>query len=454
MDLMPLIPFLGVSIPESLVLYYMVLALIGKKESPLLVITLSLLTSLFSFIVRSMPMVFGIHSILQVILMVIFLNLFFRLPWRAAVTTMVLVSAILGLAEGVSVPFLAWIFSFDLKQIISNPLLRILFTLPHLLFLAALTHIVSKRQWRLPLIIRLTEVNSGVNGTERQLLSQTGLFVLCLVQALMLALLKISFYIYTSGVYYSFTLDTLTEISSVVLMVSALATIFEAGYLLQVTERETRLATELRHVRERHNLNLRLQVERHDIYNHLTAIYGYIKAGHYTQAESYVENLYQTVRHIESLLKIDPPELAAILSVKQAEAKAKGVEFHWQVKMEGNSLPLSPEDLTHLVGNLMDNALEAAKANCSPRVDLTLICNKFGLQINASNNGDHIPRDIRHNIFAAGYTTKNTNQHSGLGLFIIKQIIDRHGGRLELKEPENYPGVEFKIYIPWSSYMD
>ena len=454
MDLMPLIPFLGVSIPESLILYYMVLALIGKKESPLFIITLSLLTSLFSFIVRSMPMVFGIHSILQVILMVIFLSLFLKLPWRAALTIMVLVSAILGLAEGISVPFLAWIFSFKLEQIISDPLLRILFPLPHLLLLAALTYIFIKRQWRLPLIIRLTEVNSGAKGEKRQLLSQTGLFLLCLVQALMLALLKISFNIYASGVYYSFTLDTLVQISSAVLMVSTVATIFIAGYLLRVTEREARLATELRHVRERHNLNLRLQVERHDIYNHFSAIYGYLKAGHYAQVESYVENLYQTVRHIESLLKIDPPELAAILSVKQEEAKTKGVEFHWQVKIEGNSLPLSPEDLTHLVGNLMDNALEAAKANCSPRVDLTLICNKFGLRVNVANNGDPIPRDIRQSIFAAGYTTKDTNQHSGLGLFIIKQIIDRHGGRLELKEPESYPGVEFKIYIPWSSHME
>lgn len=34
MDVMPLIPFLGVSVPESLVLYYMVLALTKKKESP------------------------------------------------------------------------------------------------------------------------------------------------------------------------------------------------------------------------------------------------------------------------------------------------------------------------------------------------------------------------------------------------------------------------------------
>lgn len=449
---MPLIPFLGVSIPESLILYYMVLTLIGKKESPLLVITLSLLTSLFSYIVRSIPMAFGIHSILQVILMVIFLHIFFQLPWLAAVTIMVLVSAILGLAEGIFVPFLAWIFSSNIERIISNPLMRIIFTLPHLLFLAALTHIVSKREWRSPLITRLMEVNSrAVKGTKRQLISQTCLIVLCLVQALMLTLLKSSFCIYTSGVYYNFTLDTLIEISSAFLMVSALTTIFVAGYLLQVTEREVRLETELRHVRERHKLNLRLQVERHDFYNHLTAIYGYIKAGHYAQTESYIENLYKTVRHIESLLKIDPPELAAVLSVKLEEAKVGGVEFHWQVNMESNILPLSPEDLTHLVGNLLDNALEAAKANCSPRVDLNLTCNKPGLQLKASNNGDPIHQDIKHNIFVAGYTTKDTNKHSGLGLFIIKKIVDRHGGRLELTEPENYPGVEFKIYIPWSS---
>ncbi|MDT3698785.1 MAG: ATP-binding protein [Thermincola sp.] len=452
MDFLPLIPFLGVSFPESLVLYNMSLAIVGKKVNPIYVIVLSLLTSLFSYTVRSIPMVFGIHSILQVILMVILLNLFLKIPWRPAVTVMILASVVLGLAESIFVPLLVWVFSLDIEKVISDPLLRILFTLPHLLFLTALTHIFNKHQWKVPLVTRLIQVDSrAVTGTNRRLFRQSYLLILCLVQALMLVLLKISLNIYTSGVYNSFTLDALIEISCAVLLISALATIFVAGYLLRVTEREARLETELYHVRERHKLNLQLQIERHDIYNHLSAMYGYVKAGHYAQAESYVENLYQTVCHIESLLKIEPPELAAILSVKLEEAKAGLIEFNWQVNMESNILPLSPEDITHLAGNLLDNALEAAKANCFPKVDLTLNCNKLGLQFKVSNNGDPIPQDIRHNIFAAGYTTKDTNQHSGLGLFIIKQIVDRYGGILELKEPEKYPGVEFKIYIPWSS---
>lgn len=452
MDFMPLIPFLGVSVPESLIIYYMALTIVGKKESGLLVFTFSLFTSLFSYVVRSIPMVFGIHSILQIIMMIIFLILFVKLPWRPALAAIIITSMVLGLTEGIFVPALAWAFSFDLDQIISDAWLRILFTLPHLLFLAVLIYIVNKRQWRLPLIIRLMEGNrSAIGGTKRHLLVQTYLFALCLVQALMLVLLKISFYIYTAGVYPSLTLGTLIQISGLVLMVGVLATIIVAGYLLNVTEREARLTTELCHIKERHNLNLRLQVERHDFYNHLTAVYGYLKAGQHGKAETYIQSLYKTIRHIENLIKLDPPELAAILSAKQEEAKAQGIDFSWEVNIEGKNLPLSPEDLTHLVGNLLDNALEAAKTNCSPRVELTVASSVMGLDMKVSNNGKPIPQDVRSYIFTAGYTTKDTNQHSGLGLYIIKQITDRHNGRLELREPESYTGVEFLIRIPWNN---
>lgn len=272
---------------------------------------------------------------------------------------------------------------------------------------------------------------------------------LCLVQALMLVLLNLSFHAYNTGVYPSFTLKTLIEVGSIVLLVSVLATIFVSGYLLKVIEHDAKLETEIHYARERHNLHLRLQVERHDFYNHLTAIYRYIKACHFDQAETYIENLYHTVSRIGSLLKIEPPELAAIISTKYEEAKINGIKFYWHVKIQDGSLPLSPEDLTQLTGNLLDNALDAVKMNGSPRIDLVLMCNRLGLELKVSNNGSPIPQNVRQNIFTAGYTTKSIKQHSGLGLYIIKQIIDRYDGQLQLREPEDYTGVEFMIYIPW-----
>lgn len=275
------------------------------------------------------------------------------------------------------------------------------------------------------------KISSGLKGyifTGRNYL----LIILCLVQALMLVLLNISLYIYMAGVYPSFTLNTLVVTSSVVIIASALATILVAGYLLKLTNREARLEIELRHVREMQNLNLKMQVERHDFYNHLTAIYGYLKANQYKRAEGYIETLYENVRQLNDLMGVNPPELGALLSVKKEEAKAQGIDFHWQVNIENNILPISPEDLTQLTGNLLDNALDAAASSHSPKVELAITSNKLGLQLKVSNTGTPIPEDIWHNMFAAGFTTKNVSQHSGLGLFIIKQIVDHHGGRLDL----------------------
>lgn len=445
MDFMPLVPFLGESVLECLVLYYMALILAGKKVSPLFIVALSLLTSLFSYAIRSLPLLFGIHTFLQLTFMVIFLNLFFRIPWRVAIIVMVLTGVILGLTEGISVPLFAWFFSYKLEEIISDPLLRIVFALPHLFLLAGLTYIATKRGWRLPLLKRMMVAGKR---PEMRFIVQNYLFILCLVQALVLALLNISYFIYSAAVFPSFTLETLALTSSIMLTVSAIVTIVIAGYLFKYAEREARLETELRYIKEMNNLNLKTRVERHDFYNHLTAIYGYLKANQYKQAESYIKTLYENVRQIEDLLGVNPPELGALLSVKQEEAKARGIEFHWQVNIDGGVMPLSPEDLTQLTGNLLDNALEASESGHPGRVDLAITNNKLGLQLKLSNTGIPIPQDFQNNIFAPGYTTKDSS-HSGLGLFIIKKIVDRHGGQLELTKPENYQGVEFVIYIPW-----
>jgi len=447
MDFMPLIPFLGVSVPESLVLYYMALTLAGKKESPAFLMAISLLTSLFSYAIRSLPLVFGMHTYLQVILMVIFLNLFFRMSWHLAIIVQVLASISLGLMEGMSVPLLARIFSFNLKDIISDPLLRIVFTLPHLALLAGVTNVVARRGWQLPFLEGMMVAERGSN---RRLIGRNNLLILCLVQALMLVLLNISFYIYAAAVYPSFTLAALVTTSSVVIITSAFATVFVARYLLKLAEREARLETELLHNREMHKLNLKMQVQRHDFYNHLTAVYGYMKTKRYHQAEGYIETLYDSVRQISDLMSMNPPELGALLSVKQEEARSRGIDFNWQVNIKNSVLPLTLEDLTQLTGNLLDNALEAAACSSSPKVDLVININNMGLQLKVSNTGAHIPEDIQNHMFAAGYTTKDVRSHSGLGLFIIKQIVDRCNGRLDLMETENYPGVQFVIYIPWN----
>jgi len=214
---------------------------------------------------------------------------------------------------------------------------------------------------------------------------------------------------------------------------------------LKITKQEAKLESKLGHVKEVDRLNLQMQISRHEFYNHLTSIYGYIKTEQYRQAENYAEKLYENVRRVKTFLNINPPELGALLSVKQEEAEDRGIDFHWQVDIKAGALPLSPEELTHITGNLLDNALEAALP--SGRADLSIKSNKIGLQIKISNTCPPISQNMRKKMFAAGFTTKS--EHSGLGLYIIKQIVERNGGQLEFREAKEYSGVEFVIHIPW-----
>lgn len=193
------------------------------------------------------------------------------MPWSLAIIVQVLVSILLGLTEGISVPLLAWIFSYKLEDIIPDPLLRIVFTLPHLVLLAAVTCVAARREWRLPLLENMIMLGKDSN---KRLIGRSYLFIICLVQALMLVLLNISFYIYAADVYPSFTLATMVTTSSIVIITSALATVFVAGYSLKLAEREARLETKLLHNIEMHNLNLKMQVQRHDFYNTLRQFTG------------------------------------------------------------------------------------------------------------------------------------------------------------------------------------
>ncbi|MDD3314501.1 MAG: GHKL domain-containing protein [Syntrophaceticus sp.] len=381
---------------------------------------------------------------MQIILLIIFLVIFCGLPGSISFILALLAGIILGLIEGVAVPLLAGIFSYNynLGEIISSPMLRIVFALLSLVLLAILAYITDRRGWRLPLIDRMSVSREEQKG---YLTSHNHLFSLCLLQALILIFLYLILYNYYAEVFPGFTLETLGIISGAVLIASSLLTILLAGYFLKITEREAKLESKLNHLQETNRLNLQMQVERHEFCNHLTSVYGYIKTEQYRQAENYIEKLYENASQTESFLSMNPPELGALLSIKQGEADDRGIDFHWQVDIEAGLWPLSPEDLTQITGNLLDNALEATVP--MGRVDLSIKSNKMGLQIRASNKCKPISQRAQNKMFAAGYTTKK--EHSGLGLYIVKQIVERNDGWLELREAKEYLGVEFVIHIPW-----
>ena len=136
--------------------------------------------------------------------------------------------------------------------------------------------------------------------------------------------------------------------------------------------------------------------------------------------------------------------LASTLVVLRAKAKSKSIRLSLDIE---NSLPPVQGfggELNQVWANLIDNAIDAVSEG--GRVEL--VAGKRGnyVVVRVIDDGPGIPADIRDRIFDPFFTTKPVGQGTGLGLDIVRRLVLRHNGQIEL---ESKPGhTEFSVTLP------
>ncbi|MEV3980987.1 ATP-binding protein [Nonomuraea sp. NPDC049758] len=126
------------------------------------------------------------------------------------------------------------------------------------------------------------------------------------------------------------------------------------------------------------------------------------------------------------------PVLAALLLGKSAEAAERGGELVLTPDSDLDDQGLDPRDLVTIVGNLVDNALDAAT-----RVEVHLSADLDGVVIRVADDG---PGLTAPEAFAKGWTTKGDGH--GLGLALVGQAVRRLGGTIEVA------GSAFTVRLP------
>ncbi|MCP4350428.1 MAG: response regulator [Desulfobacterales bacterium] len=103
-----------------------------------------------------------------------------------------------------------------------------------------------------------------------------------------------------------------------------------------------------------------------------------------------------------------------------------------------------PDELNQVWTNIIHNAIQAMDNKGTLKIDIRLDKNRAVVII--ADTGKGIPDDIRNRIFEPFFTTKPQGEGSGLGLDIVRKIIDKHGGEITVEsEPGN---TVFSIFIP------
>lgn len=106
-----------------------------------------------------------------------------------------------------------------------------------------------------------------------------------------------------------------------------------------------------------------------------------------------------------------------------------------------------PDELNQVWTNLIHNALQAMDYRGTLTIELTAEDDQAKISISDSGHG--IPEEIKGKIFDPFFTTKLAGEGSGLGLDIVKKIVEKHQGKIEV---ESIPGkTTFKVFVPMSA---
>lgn len=129
---------------------------------------------------------------------------------------------------------------------------------------------------------------------------------------------------------------------------------------------------------------------------------------------------------------VSEPALVALLLGKTAEADERGVEL---TITEETHLPaeskLSPQEMVTVLGNLIDNAMDACDRD-DPWVEVTVTQDEQRLLIQVADSGPGMDAGTFSRAMQRGYSTKAGTDagHQGLGLALVAQIVNRHDGTL------------------------
>lgn len=194
-----------------------------------------------------------------------------------------------------------------------------------------------------------------------------------------------------------------------------------------------------------------LRAQDHEHANRMHTLLGLLELEMYDDAVEFVGEVVGDHRATAEQVaeRIRDPLLAALLVGKATVAAERGVALRVS---EHTRLPdrlVDPRGLVTVVGNLVDNALDAVAATPHARVEVELRAEGRTVVLRVRDTGPGVPEDQRELIFTEGWSTKKPPAHGkrGIGLSLVRRLAERQGGSATVG-PAAGGGAEFTVVLP------
>ncbi|MER8000929.1 sensor histidine kinase [Streptomyces sp. NPDC095613] len=243
--------------------------------------------------------------------------------------------------------------------------------------------------------------------------------------------------------------DLLTVRGSRVLVVNRMPT-DDGGAVVTLRDRTEleRLGRELDATR---GLIDALRAQDHEHANHMHTLLGLLELEMHEEAVEFVTEVVGVHRTTAEQIteRVHDPLPAALLVGKATVAAERGVPLRLSPDSLLPDRLVDPQGLVTVVGNLVDNALDAAAGSENPGIEVELRAEGRTVVVVVSDSGPGIAEAERDLVFAEGWSTKELPAHGkrGLGLAMVRRLAERQGGSARVDAAAD-GGAEFTVVLP------
>lgn len=187
-----------------------------------------------------------------------------------------------------------------------------------------------------------------------------------------------------------------------------------------------------KHVNEVENIYKQMRGWRHDYHNHIQVMKAYRSLDENDKVDSYLNSLETDLTSVDTLIKSGNVMIDAILNSKLSLAKSRNISINAKAIVPKN-ISVSEIDLCVIIGNLLDNAIEAClrvddETKRFIRVYMDLKRDNLYLSVTNASNGKIQKQDGRY------ISGKGANH--GFGLMRVDKIVDKYEGYIKRRDED------------------
>lgn len=195
-----------------------------------------------------------------------------------------------------------------------------------------------------------------------------------------------------------------------------------------------------KHCEEVENMYRQTRGWRHDYHNHIQTMKAYLAMGELDRLEQYLGDLDTDLTTVDTVIKTGNVMIDAVLNSKISLAKARNIAVEAKAIVP-ETLPVPEVDFSLMIGNLMDNAMEAClkiedEAERFIRIYIDILKGQLYIYIINSTEGR-----VKGKVAMAGnrirYLSGKGSRSHGFGLMRVDRVVERNKGYIDRQDEEN-----------------